>query len=319
MPSTDEPAGLDSRHPLDVSIHEQMARPTYRDHKDLWEKANDRLLDDPEGAITAARSLLERTCKQILNELAVSYSDTFDLPKLYNNACKALGMAPGGQVDPSFRAVFSSTFQIVQSVAEIRNKYGDAHGKGTSALRASRDEAELAVHLAGAVSCFLVSRFETHLSATRRITRDGKAVLWFDKSVVWRLVDHATNSPKKKLWYGEDVGPCLMLVGDAGVYLMSNGDPPIFNDGTLVREEGNDRKLLLVANAEGCDSSAEFEAWWPIHNAIDGGNDFSVPIPVEEVRAALQSCHIALVIVADQEGYEIMTDVEFEKRPTPIV
>ncbi len=320
MPSTDGPSGLDRRHPLDVTIHEQMARPTYRDHKDLWERANDRLLDDPEGAITTARSLLERTCKQVLNELAVSYSDKSDLTKLYNDACKALGMAPGGQVDPSFRAVFSSTFQIVQSVAEIRNKYGDAHGKGDSALKASRAEAELvAVHLAGAVSCFLVSRFEAHLSATRRLTRDGKAVLWFDKSIVWRLVDHATNSPKTKPWYGEDVGPCLMLVGDAGVYLMSNGDPPIFHDGTLIREEGNDRKLLLVANAEGCDSSAEFEAWWPIHNAIDGGNDFSIPIPVEEVRAVLLNCHLALVIVADQEGYEKKPAFNEDRGPVSVL
>lgn len=319
MASNDEIAGFDTRHPLDVSLREQLARPTYRDHKDLWDKANDRLLSDPDGAITAARSLLEFTCKGILDELSISYSGASDLPKLYNDACKALGMAPGGQVDPSFRAVFSSTFQIVQSVAEIRNKYGDAHGKVNASLRASRAEAELAVHLAGAVSCFLVSRFESHLSATRRLTRDGKAVLWFDKSVVWRLVDHATNAPKSKRWYGEDVGPCLMLVGDAGVYLMSNGDPPIYHDGTLIKEEGDDRKMLLIAIAEGCDSSAEFEAWWPIHNAIDGGSDFSVPIAVEIIRDTLLRCHMALVIVADQEGYQVMSDIEFDKRPTPVV
>lgn len=318
MSLPEDPTGHDTRHPLDVSIREQMARPTYRSHKDQWEKANDRLLDDPDGAITAARSLLETTCKQILGELKIPYGAKSELPKLYNDASKALGLAPGGQIDPSFRAVFSSTFQIVQSVSEIRNRYGDAHGKGGSSARPTRAEAELAVHLAGAVSCFLVSRFESHLSATRRLTRDGKAILWFDKSVVWRLVDHATNSTKSNLWYGEDVGRCLVLVGDAGIYLISNGDPPIFFDGTMIREEGDDRKLLLVAEAEGCDSSADFEAWWPIHNVIDGGSDFSMPIPVEDIRAVLVGCHAALVIVADAEGYEVMSDVEFEKRPTPI-
>ena len=109
-----------------------------------------------------------------------------------------------------------------------------------------------------------------------------------------------------------------MLVGDAGIYLMSNGDPPIFHDGTLIREKGNERKPHLIAEAEGCDAFAEFEAWWPIHNAIDDGSDFSVPIPVEEVRRALLTSHLTIVIVADTEGYEVMSDVEFEKRPASI-
>jgi hypothetical protein len=317
MSETDDHAELETRHPLDVSIREHLARPVYKTHRELWDKANDRLLDDPGGAITAARSLLESTCKLMLGELKVAYSESSELPKLYDNACRALGMAPGGQLDPSFRAVFSSTYTVVQSVAEIRNKYGDAHGKGHVSPRPSHAEAELAVHLAGAVSCFLVRRFESHLNATRRLTRDGKAILWFDKSVVWRLVDHATNSPKSRQHYGEDVGPCLLLVGDAGVYLMSNGEPPIYHDGTLVNAEGEHRKLLLIAEAEGCDVFAEFEAWWPLHNFFNDGGDFSEPISVEEFRRALSSAHLTIVILADSENVEVMSDVEFERRPTP--
>jgi hypothetical protein len=213
--------------------------------------------------------------------------------------------------------VFSSTYTVVHSVAEIRNKYGDAHGKGNASPRPSTAEAELAVHLAGAVSCFLVRRFESHLNATRRLTRDGKAILRFDKSVVWRLVDHATNSPKSALYYDEDVGRCLLLVGDVGIYLMSNGDPPIYHDGTLVKAEGEDLKLHLVARAEGCDAFAEFESWWPLHNLFDDGSDFSWPIPVEEFRGALSIAHLAIVIVADSDSYEVMSDIEFERRPTP--
>jgi hypothetical protein len=100
MSKTDDDAEFERRHPLDVSIREQLARPAYRTHKDLWDKANDRLLDDPEGAITAARSLLESTCKLILGELKVAYSGSSDVPKLYDSVCRALGMAPGGQLDP---------------------------------------------------------------------------------------------------------------------------------------------------------------------------------------------------------------------------
>ncbi len=38
---------------------------------ETWRKALDRRHDDPDGAITAARSLLESVCKRILDELSV--------------------------------------------------------------------------------------------------------------------------------------------------------------------------------------------------------------------------------------------------------
>jgi hypothetical protein len=314
----DAPVEAPARHPLDVSIREKLALSAYHAHVDLWDKANDRLLDDPDGAITSARSLLETTCKHILTELKVPFSGGTDLPKLYNEASKALGMAPGGQLDPSFRAIFSAAHQIVRAVAEIRNRYGDSHGRLNASPRPLQADAELAVHLAGAVSCFLVSRYESHLSATRRLTRDGKAVLWFDKTTVWRLVDHATNSPRSRPYYGEEVGRCLLLCGDPCVYLISNGDPPIYHDGTLINEVGEYKKQLLIAEAEGCGALAELDALLRIHNAIDYGDDFSQPIPVEDVREALKASRRAIVIVADPENYELLSDVEFERRPVAL-
>jgi hypothetical protein len=56
---------------------------------------------------------------------------------------------------------------------------------------------------------------------------------------------------------------------------------------------------MLVAEAEGCDASVEVDDWWPIHNAIEGGDDFSLSIPVQEFRPALESAHLAIVIIAD--------------------
>src|SRR5690606_14485165 len=132
-----------------------------------------------------------------------------------------------------------------------------------------------------------------------RFTRDGKAVLWFDRATVWRLVDHATNSRRSMPWYGKRVGKSLLLVGDTGIYLMSNGLPAILHDGTLLKRDGDQRSIRLIAEAEGCDSSSEIEAWWPLHNIINEGSDFSIPIPVEEIRLVLRECHMALVIVAD--------------------
>lgn len=47
-----------------------------------WQKALDRRGVDPEGAITAARTLIETVCKHILDDAGVVYSDNSDLPKL---------------------------------------------------------------------------------------------------------------------------------------------------------------------------------------------------------------------------------------------
>lgn len=48
----------------------------------IWQKALDRRTDDPEGAITAARTLLESVIKHILDDADIKYRDV-DLPKLW--------------------------------------------------------------------------------------------------------------------------------------------------------------------------------------------------------------------------------------------
>jgi hypothetical protein len=59
-----------------------------------WQKALDRRTADPEGAITAARMLLETVCKHILDDARVSYPDDADLPKLWDLAAEQLNLAP---------------------------------------------------------------------------------------------------------------------------------------------------------------------------------------------------------------------------------
>jgi len=49
----------------------------------------ERRATDPEGAITAARTLLETVCKHILDEKGEPYEDGIPLPKLYNTAVAA--------------------------------------------------------------------------------------------------------------------------------------------------------------------------------------------------------------------------------------
>jgi len=55
-----------------------------------WAKALDRRASDPEGAITAAKTLLESVCKHIIDEAGDTYGENDDLPKLYNQAAELL-------------------------------------------------------------------------------------------------------------------------------------------------------------------------------------------------------------------------------------
>lgn len=131
-----------------------------------WAKALDRRGGDPEGAITMARTLLETTCKRILEECAVSYSESDDLPKLYRVTAETLRLAPNQFTEPVFKAILGACHTLVSNLGTLRNKIGDAHGKGRPVKVAPR-HAALAVHLAGATAVFLA---ETH--ADRKATRE---------------------------------------------------------------------------------------------------------------------------------------------------
>ena len=65
-----------------------------------WRKAIERINDDPEGAITAARSLVESVCKHVLEESGEPYSD---LANIYRQTSRLLNLAPDQQSEQSFR------------------------------------------------------------------------------------------------------------------------------------------------------------------------------------------------------------------------
>jgi Abortive infection C-terminus len=122
-----------------------------------WEKALTRRNDDPEGAITAARTLVETVCKHILDDAGIPYSPTDDLPKLWHRTAKVLNLAPSQHQDELFKAILGNCQTIVDRLAAIRNTVGDAHGQGRQAVKPTPRHAELAINLAGSMAAFLVA------------------------------------------------------------------------------------------------------------------------------------------------------------------
>lgn len=70
-----------------------------------WSKALGRRQADPEGAITAARTLLESVCKHILDDMTVKYEEGADLPKLYRQTSEAMNLAPSQHTEQVFKQI----------------------------------------------------------------------------------------------------------------------------------------------------------------------------------------------------------------------
>ena len=130
-----------------------------------WQKALARKVDDPEGAITAARTLLETVCKHVLDDANVPYDAGTDLPKLYGLAAAAMNLAPSQHTEKVFKQILGSCQAIVEGLGTLRSRVGDAHGQGKRPVRPAPRHAELAVNLAGALATFLAQSWENRRPA----------------------------------------------------------------------------------------------------------------------------------------------------------
>ncbi len=152
------PADADIAQSLQILNTEHVAR--------AWQIALQRRLGDPDGAITTARTLVESVCKTILNDLDEKYDDDADLPKLYHLTATKLRLAPSEHSEQVFRQILGGCKSVVEGLGSLRNKLGDAHGKGSRPIRPAPRHAELAVNLAGAMATFLVQTWEQRKSET---------------------------------------------------------------------------------------------------------------------------------------------------------
>ncbi|MCG2419361.1 abortive infection family protein [Aequorivita sp. F47161] len=125
-----------------------------------WKKAIERQQSEPEGAITAARTLIESVLKHILDEQKIPYNDGAELPDLYKEVAKSLNMAPEQHQEQIFKQILGGASGIVSGLGALRNKLGDAHGKSKNSVKPLERHSELAVNLAGAMTIFLFKTFK---------------------------------------------------------------------------------------------------------------------------------------------------------------
>jgi len=134
------------------------------------------------------------------------------------------------------------------------------------------------------------------------------ATLRFPIAAARRVADHSIQAPEQMpqlVEFSQDgeepvpldrvpTEPCVQLVHDDGVYLMSNGLPPDLLDGTI--EQGR----RFVAYAEGCDPQHDPD-WFETARQLVGGDDFSETLPwAKDIRqlARAGATHILLQVSA---------------------
>lgn len=146
--------------PADEAISSTLGRLNRDVVQVRWSTALERRGNDPEGAITLARTLLEDVIKWLLTDLGVSFSEKADLPVLYRQLAKALNLAPDAHSEDVFKQILGGCQSVVGSLGALRNRLSDAHGTGPLRAKPHARHAELAVNMAGTMATFLVATWE---------------------------------------------------------------------------------------------------------------------------------------------------------------
>ncbi len=154
----------------DVAAERLATLTDWKSVQDTWRQALDKIHSDPEGAITATRTLLESTCKHICDERNVSYENSWDLSRLYKAAAAAMNIAPDQHSEQVFKQILSGVTTVVTGLGALRNSLSDAHGRGKSAVRPAPRHAKLAVNAGFAIAGFLI---DTHIERPPGAERPG--------------------------------------------------------------------------------------------------------------------------------------------------
>jgi len=152
--------GSDGMSPLGVDL----SAVSLHGVRTQWFTATSRLGPSPSAAITAARALVETTCKTILAECGEPPDTSGDLVRLYNQTRRALKIQASSGSSQSVHQMLNGMSQVVDGLAALSNRGGDRHGLPEGIRITDRSVAVLAVHAAGTVSLFLV---QTHRRSLR--------------------------------------------------------------------------------------------------------------------------------------------------------
>lgn len=119
------------------------------------------VVDNPGLAFDLARTLVESTCRTVLEERSVAFSKNDDLPKLFKTTTGSLPFLPSGastaaDIRLSLAQTLNGLHTAIQGISELRNKCGFAsHGSGNPRPVMESVQALLAAEAADTIVGFL--------------------------------------------------------------------------------------------------------------------------------------------------------------------
>ncbi|MCI9626366.1 MAG: abortive infection family protein [Clostridia bacterium] len=125
----------------------------------------------PHSAIGKAKELLEICCKTILDEQKITYNLSLDLTQLMKITCESIGLSAKklkkGVTGQDIAArILGNLGNITQGMAELRNLYGDGHGKNKNFHSLPPRYAHLAVGSSVATVHFMWDTYQERKNKT---------------------------------------------------------------------------------------------------------------------------------------------------------
>ncbi|MBV5141451.1 abortive infection family protein [Staphylococcus xylosus] len=115
---------------------------------------------DPEDAITSAKAMVESTLKYILDSEGEHFSNNENLKGLYKKVSENMNLSPGGHNERTFKTILSGMINVINGLDEVRNEYGDAHGKSKKNYKPETRHAFLAINSARTITEFLLASYK---------------------------------------------------------------------------------------------------------------------------------------------------------------
>ena len=110
-----------------------------------------------DSAVTHARTLLEEVFMYVIERKDIEPSQDGDISKLYKQVRDLYNMHTDKNMDRRINTLLSGLNNIVNSIAELRNKESDSHGAGQRRVGIDDYHARLAVNASVAMAEFILS------------------------------------------------------------------------------------------------------------------------------------------------------------------
>jgi hypothetical protein len=133
----------------DLSLDVEYAR-------DAWARALDRRRDDPQGAIAAARTLLETACRRVLDGKSAQNPGADKLSRLYELAADNPSIVDGRPTEDSFKIILDGCRSIVRGLEAVEDRLAAADRPSENSTELSAAQRALIIDLAGAIATFLL-------------------------------------------------------------------------------------------------------------------------------------------------------------------